>query len=152
MKSTLTHWLKFNLVGLIGAAVQLSALALFNRWMCGHYLLASAAALELTLLHNFIWHQHFTWPERKRDIKSDSTRNSESSILTRLLRFHLSNGLVSLVGNLVLMRLLVSHAHLPLLAANAIAIVTCSLANFCISHKWVFAANPAPNPVTSPHA
>ena len=144
MKSTLIHWLKFNLVGVIGVAVQLSALALFNRWMRGHYLLATIAALELTLLHNFVWHLHYTW------------RDHSGPIFTQLLRFHLSNGLVSLAGNLALMRLLISQAHLPLLAANTIAIVCCSLANFFLSHYWIFAtrpyAYPTPGPATSPHA
>ncbi len=37
---------------------------------------------------------------------------------SRLLRFQLSNGIVSLAGNLVLMRLLVDHTRLPLLVAN----------------------------------
>jgi putative flippase GtrA len=149
MKNTFVHWLKFNLVGFIGIAVQLSALALFNHWMRGHYLLASAAALELTLLHNFVWHFHYTW------------RGSHGLVFTQLFRFHLSNGLVSLVGNLALMRLLVSQTHLPVLAANAIAIACCSLANFLLSHKWVFAAQqnrttrcayPTPDPATLPHA
>jgi len=149
MKNTLTHWLRFNLVGVIGVAVQLSALALFNRLLRGHYLLATIAALELTLLHNFVWHLHYTWRDRT------------GSIPAQLLRFHLSNGLVSLAGNLLLMRLLVSHAHLPLLAANATAIACCSLANFLLSHYWIFAAQknrptsrayPTPGPATAPHA
>jgi putative flippase GtrA len=149
LKSTVTSWLKFNLVGIIGLGVQLTALALFNRLLRGHYLLATIAALELTLLHNFIWHVHYTW------------RNLHGSILTRLLRFHLSNGLVSLAGNLALMRLLVAHAHLPLLAANSIAITCCSLANFFLSHCWIFAsaknfASAAPSSfcpdVPAPHA
>lgn len=149
LKSTLIHWLKFNLVGIIGAIVQLTALALFNRLLRGHYLLATIAALELTLLHNFVWHLRFTW------------RNQSGLTLKRLLHFHLSNGLVSLAGNLILMRLLVSHAHLPLLAANAIAIVCCSFVNFLLSHFWIFAtqpkkstlrAYPVPDPATAPHA
>jgi len=67
-------------------------------------------------------------------------RDQRGSTLNRLLRFHLSNGLVSLAGNLLLMRLLVSQAHLPVLAANGIAILCCSLANFFLSHHWIFAA------------
>ena len=45
--NTIARWGKFNLVGAMGVAVQLSALAVFNRWMAGRYLVASAAALEL---------------------------------------------------------------------------------------------------------
>jgi putative flippase GtrA len=127
--NTLIRWGKFNLVGAMGMLLQLAALALFNRWTGDHYLLASAAAIEITLLHNFAWHRHYTW----RDPRDHSTR------LAQLMRFHLSNGLVSLVGNLVLMRILVQDAHLLLLVSNCIAILCCSIINFCLGDNWAFA-------------
>jgi len=128
--NTFIRWLKFNLVGAIGMAVQLGSLALFNRWARGHYLCASGAAVELTLLHNFVWHLHYTWRDRR----------DRSAILGRLLRFHLSNGLVSMLGNLALMRILVQEAHIPILISNSIAILCCSIVNFCLGNDWVFAA------------
>ena len=54
------------------------------------------------------------------------------------LRFQLTNGMVSLVGNLLLMRVLLHAARLPLLVANAVAILACSLVNFALSHGWAF--------------
>jgi len=62
-----------------------------------------------------------------------------AALRTQLLRFHLSNGLVSMTGNLILMRALVHQAHLPLLVANGIAILCCSVVNFCLADLWVFA-------------
>ncbi len=120
---------KFNFVGGLGMGVQLAALDLFNRWMAGHYLYASAAAIEMALLHNFVWHLHFTWRDRR----------DGASWLRPCIRFHLSNGFVSLLGNLALMRLLVGAAHLPILAANLIAILCCSMANFSLGNNWAFA-------------
>jgi len=128
--NTFIRWSKFNLVGAIGMVVQLGALALFNRCAPGHYLIASAAALEITLLHNFVWHLRYTWRDRR----------DSSSLLTQLVRFHLCNGMVSMLGNLALMRLLVDEARIPVLAANAIAILCCSIANFCLGNNWAFAA------------
>jgi putative flippase GtrA len=128
--NTLIRWSKFNLVGAMGMAVQLCVLAFLTRWAAGHYLVASAAAVELTLLHNFAWHMSYTW----RDRRDRSTR------LAQLTRFHLSNGLVSMLGNLALMRILVDEAHIPVLAANSIAILCCSTLNFCLGDGWVFAA------------
>jgi len=127
--NTVIRWGKFNLVGAIGMFVQLATLALFNRLSRGHYLCASAAAVEITLLHNFVWHLHYTWRDRRK----------HSALLAQLIRFHLSNGLVSLVGNLTLMRILVHDAHLPLLVSNVIAILCCSVVNFCLGNEWVFA-------------
>jgi putative flippase GtrA len=126
--TTFTRWAKFNLVGGMGVAVQLAALALLNRLIPGHYLYVSAAAIELTLLHNFLWHVRFTWRDR-----ADGT-----SLTTQLLRFNLSNGVVSLLGNLLLMRLLVPWAHMPVVVANAVAIVCCGTVNFVLGNLWAF--------------
>jgi putative flippase GtrA len=125
--TTIVRWWKFNLVGAVGMVVQLGALTVFNRWMGGHYLWASAAAIEITLLHNFVWHSLYTWRDRPTGLQ-------------QLVRFHLSNGLVSMVGNLVLMDVLVRVAGLPVVMSNVIAIVCCSIANFCLGNRWAFAA------------
>jgi putative flippase GtrA len=127
--NTLIRWGKFNLVGAMGIVVQLAALALFNRWMAGRYLYASAAAIEITLLHNFLWHWHYTWRDRR----------DSGTATRRLMRFHLSSGLISMLGNLALMQLLVHEAHLPLLISNLVAILCCSMANFCLGNNWAFA-------------
>jgi len=125
----LVRWGKFNLVGAMGMVVQLGALALINRLVPGHYLIATAAAIELTLLHNFTWHVHYTWRDRR----------DSSPMAAQLLRFHLSNGAVSMLGNLALMRVLVQGAHLPVLGANCIGILCCSIANFVLGNNWAFA-------------
>jgi putative flippase GtrA len=126
---TLVRWCKFNLVGAMGMLVQLGSLALFSRWAPGHYLGASAAAIELTLLHNFVWHLRYTWRDRP----------GNTTLPVQLLRFHLSNGLISMTGNLALMPTLVHDVRLPLLASSGIAILGCSLVNFCVGNNWAFA-------------
>jgi putative flippase GtrA len=127
--NTFIRWWKFSVVGAMGMVLQLVALALINRWTGGHYLYASAAAIEFAMLHNFVWHLHYTWRDRR----------NTSTVLTQVLRFHLSNGLVSMLGNLALMRVLVHEAHLPVLASNSIAILCCSILNFYSGHLWAFA-------------
>ena len=120
--NTLVRWCKFNLVGAVGVAVQLGALAILNRLWAGHYLWATAAAIEITVLHNFVWHLHYTWRDRR----------GRRGVLGQCARFHLSNGMVSLLGNLVLMRVLVEGAHIPVLVANGAAILCCSVVNFAL--------------------
>jgi putative flippase GtrA len=136
------RWCRFNAVGALGMAVQLGVLALLNRLLAGRYLFASAAAVELALLHNFTWHLRYTWRDRGgcAPIQPQTHARTQPRILPRLTRFHLSNGLVSMLGNLGLMRLLVRQARLPVLIANAIAILCCSLINFVLSDRWAFAA------------
>jgi putative flippase GtrA len=120
--------LKFSLVGGIGIGVQLAVLAALTA-MKWNYLLATALAVESAVVHNFCWHQHFTWADRVAGIQE---------ILARLLRFHLSNGLISLVGNLLMMRFLSGSLRIPVIVANMVAITVCWLANFLASDRWVF--------------
>jgi len=128
--SPLKRFSRFNLVGLLGIVTQLTTLFLLNHAFPRRYLLTSTFAVEFTLLHNFVWHLHYTWPE--------ALENRTHVVLTRLLRFHLSNGLVSLLGNIALMHIFVRAAHLPVLFANALTIACCGLANFLLAHRWVF--------------
>jgi len=124
------RWLKFNAVGLMGVGIQLAALWLYTNVFHWHYLLATALAVETAVLHNYVWHMAWTWRDRGGDGSSSGSR---------LVRFHLGNGLVSLLGNLALMRLFAGVLHLPLLAANILSITITSLLNFVIGEFWVFA-------------
>jgi putative flippase GtrA len=123
------RWLKFNAVGIIGIGVQLAALALFAKVLHWHYLVATAAAVEIAVLQNFVWHEVWTWRDR---------REESGSRAARLIRFHLGNGLVSLAANLVLMRLFAGALGIPLMWANLIAIGIAALLNFAVSEWWVF--------------
>lgn len=123
------EWLrliKFSLVGAIGICVQLGVLILLIRANM-NYLLATALAVEAAVLHNFLWHQKFTWADRKGN-----------GILPRLLRFHASNGFISVLGNLLAVHLLVAGLAFSVTTANMLAIVSCCAANFIASDNWVF--------------
>jgi putative flippase GtrA len=126
--NTFVRWTKFNLVGALGMVVQLVLLAVLNRRAPGHFLLTSAAAVEVALLHNFVWHLRYTWVDRR----------NHSGRFAQLARFHLSNGLVSLLGNLLLTPILVKQAQLPVLAANFVSILCCSVINFLLGDSWAF--------------
>jgi len=90
---------------------------------------ATALAVEAAVLHNFFWHERWTW-------KTHGT----PGVGGRLLRFHLANGLVSIGSNLVWMRLLTGTLGLHYLPANAIAITATALLNFALSERFVFRA------------
>lgn len=121
--------LKFHMVGAIGIGVQLCFLFLFKTVLHLNYLLATGLAVECAVLHNFLWHEHYTWVDR---------RESRSGFLRRLARFNFSTGLISIVGNLVLMRLLVGALHLQYMLANMLSIGSCSLANYWATDRMVF--------------
>jgi len=119
------RWLKFNFVGAIGIGVQLASCALYIRYAGLDYRLATALAVETAVLHNFVWHERFTWRGLPRD-----------GAFRRLLKFHAGNGLISIAGNVAIVSLLTGIFHIPALLANGAAIATCALANFAVS-EWV---------------
>ena len=128
------RWLKFNFVGGVGIVIQLACLALLVSGLHISYLPATAIAVEIAVLHNFVWHERFTWKDRTGAVVHSRARD----VGFRLLRFHAGNGLVSIAGNLALMRLLVGTLNLPYLPANIATIAVCSLLNFAASEWFVF--------------
>jgi putative flippase GtrA len=126
-QSRILRWLKFNAVGGGGIVVQLLVLTVGTSVLKIDYLIATALAVEAAVIHNYFWHECFTWNDRV----------TESS-WGRLLKFNLTTGLFSIVGNVLLMRALVDGAHLNYLIANFITIATCSIVNFVVSDLFVF--------------
>jgi putative flippase GtrA len=120
---------RFALVGALGIVVQLLILEVLTALGC-HYLWATVLAVEAAVLNNFTWHQKFTWLERGDP--------SLAQARVRMLRFHLSNGVISIFGSLLLMRWLVGQLGVRMLVANLLTIAACSVGNFLASDRWVF--------------
>jgi putative flippase GtrA len=116
------RWLRFNAVGILGAGIQLAVLDVMLHFHV-HYLLATAVAIEIALLHNYTWYRRWTWAGRAGS----------------LWRFHASNGLISLVSNLLLMRLFTGAMGLPPVPSNLAAITLTSFLNYALASTWVFA-------------
>jgi putative flippase GtrA len=129
-KSRGVRWLKFNLVGALGIVVQLAVLTVLKSGAHLHYMVATAMAVEAAVIHNFLWHERFTW--------SDRVRRTWTESLLRFLKFNLTTGAFSIAGNLLMMRFLVGVAHLPYLPANMASIAACSMVNFLVSDWLVF--------------
>jgi putative flippase GtrA len=129
VRALILRSVKFYAVGAIGIGVQLAALWLLRGQMGLHYLVATALAVEVAVMHNYAWHERWTWADRPASLPER---------LRRLLRFHLSNGLLSLGGNLLLMRLLVGSLGMHYMLANAASIAAVAIANFLASEYFVF--------------
>ena len=129
-RAVFLRWLKFSFVGAIGIGVQFAALLLLKGTFHFHYLVATAVAVEAAVVHNFVWHEQFTWSDRG----PTGWRRS----LPRFVRFNLTTGALSILGNLALMKVMVGCGRVNYLLANALAIALCSLANFLVSEEWVF--------------
>ena len=188
-KNMVARWCAFNFVGAIGIVVQLAALHFLIHRLRFHYLPATALAVEAAVLHNFIWHERWTWKDRSnmvthsakkglalmlqekcklrlfefsgvpKDLSISPSRStscvtaclrrlmtglpeifglSSHGVWRRLLLFHLANGVLSIVGNLLLMRFFVGVAAWNYLSANLVTIAAVSLLNFWAGDKIVF--------------
>lgn len=130
MSGLVQRWIAFNGVGALGILVQLGILAILLRQFGAPYLMATAIAVECAVLHNFVWHERWTWRDRPS--------GSQMQLGVRLWRFHLLNGFVSLAGNLAIARVLTGGFGADPLASNIAAIMACSMLNFAASELVVF--------------
>ncbi len=126
----LRRWATFNVVGIMGMGVQIVTLVMLQSWSLMDYLPATALAVEAAILHNFVWHERWTWGDR--------TASYDSNRLARLVRFNLTIGALSIGENLLFMELLVGRLEIHYLTANLITIASCSVLNFLASDRLVF--------------
>jgi len=121
------RWFRFNLVGVLGFALQTATLFVLVRWASLEPAIAVTVAVLATVSHNFFWHEHFTWPARPREAR-----------FQRWLSFQCSNGILSVAGNVVVTTMVTRATGLPLVSANVIAVAIVSLANYWVSDRLVF--------------
>jgi len=124
------RWPAFCTVGALGIAVQLGTLHLLIHCLRIHYLAATGLAVETAVLHNFAWHKRWTWANRNI--------SGFNETLKRLALFHLTNGIVSIVGNLLWMRFLVGTMGWNYLTANMTTIAFGALLNFWAGDRIIF--------------
>jgi putative flippase GtrA len=127
----------FLAVGWLGFALQLAVLALLVSSVGWSWLPATVVAVELAVIHNFLWHERVTW--RDRNTTLDSARLGGQAF-SRFVRFNVTTGLTSIAGNVVLMGVYAGLLGVPPVAANVAAVATMSVLNFVVADRWVFAA------------
>jgi len=93
---------------------------------------ATAVAVEVTLLHNFAGMYGTPGAIGPRKASVESVR--EVPICP--------TAVVSMAGNLALMPLLVDDARMPVIGANAVACWCAPCLNFLLGDGWVFKGRP----------
>jgi putative flippase GtrA len=124
------RWLAFYAVGALGMVVQLTTVWVLTTWTGMGYLAGTAIGVEAAVLHNFAWHERWTWADR--------AAVSGRSTLGRLTRFNAANGLLSIWGNVAFTALFVTLGT-GYVAGNLMAIAACSALNFLAADRLVFA-------------
>jgi putative flippase GtrA len=121
-----SRWTRFLTIGLLGFLLQLGALATLTSRLHWMWLPSTIVAVELAVVHNFVWHARWTWRDRPGNWPA------------RFVRFQLATGAASIAGNALLMALFVGCAGLPAVPANILSVATMSAVNFLTADRWVF--------------
>ncbi len=122
------RWGVFNAVGVGGFVVQVGAIALLTRHFGWPAFAATAVALELAALQNFVGHNRWTWRDRPAAGWRDWLR--------RYWRYQVAKT-ASLAANLAITTLLI-HLGLPAEIANTAAVLACAVPNYLASERFVF--------------
>src|SRR5262245_18129190 len=122
------RWGVFNLVGLGGFLVQIGAIVVLTRRYGWPPFAATALALELAALQNFLAHSRFTWGDRP-----------ESSLRGWVRRYgrYQAAKTAALLANLAITSAL-AYAGIPTELANTAAVLLCAIPNYLVSEHLVF--------------
>ncbi len=118
----------FAFVGACGLVVQMAALEVLLTATAAGPVVATAIAVELAVIHNFAWHERWTW----RDRRAATTGQ-------RLVRFHVANGVMSVGVALACVALLTRTLGWSPVLANTVAVALTGIVNFLALDRWVFA-------------
>ena len=124
------RWLKFNVVGALGIVVQMGAFALLFSALHLNYMVATALAVETAVLHNFVWHELYTWKHLPRGAARDVALAPGALPRRQRRDFHPRQP-----GPDAPVRRRPAH---PSLRSQRLAIALCSLLNFAASEWFVF--------------
>lgn len=118
----------FVTVAASGFAVQAAALLLLTSVAGVPVAVATAIAVTMAIVHNFVWHERWTWADRDRS----------AGVLTRLLRFGGATGAVSLVGTVALTTAYDSWLMMPIVASNLLAVWTVGIVNYLVLDRVIY--------------
>jgi putative flippase GtrA len=120
----------FVVVGALGFLLQIATLTLLTMAGGCPYGAATAIAVGLTMVHNFYWHDRWTWRDRTVG------RHGRTH---RLLKYSATTGLTSVGGHLLVTMACVELLGFPILAANIAGVAAMAFVNFTMADRWVFA-------------
>jgi dolichol-phosphate mannosyltransferase len=124
---------KFLVVGASGVVVNSAALFTFYQLFRFPLVIASAAAVVLSIVNNFLWNDRWTFAYPPSAL---------NLALRRFVRFGMASS-----GGLVLTTLtlwvLVNYFHLDYLVANVLAVGAGTASNFVVHSLWTYAPGTA---------
>jgi putative flippase GtrA len=131
---------RYLAVAALGAVVQGLVLAAAVRARCPP-VAATVLGIEMAILHNFAWHDRWTWGDRAH----------RDSYVRRLARYNVAVGSSSLGVGAAVTWLVVDGLGWSVFVANVLAVGAAALANYVASDRFVFTGRP-PRVLETPHS
>ena len=122
---------KFLCVGAVGVVVNCAILTMLVAagW---HYLLASLVAIQISIANNFIWHDQWTFRDRRAH-----------SHWVRRFRDYEVTSMAGMAVNWLILAVLVGWLRMSLLPANVVGISVGTGLNFTMCKLWAWKRRPA---------
>ena len=121
---------KFMVVGWMGMLVNTGCLYLLKGVWGLKLIPASLLAIEIAILHNFIWFRHWAWKDR--------LKASPVGFFRQLLTFNAAIGVVDLAANVSVLWSLTTFFRIHYLLANLAGMIAGPFIKFWLNEKLIF--------------
>ena len=121
--------IKFCLVGLTGTLINMGLLWLLTEYARFPYLISAAIAIETAINSNFVFHNFFTFSDRRSP--------SIKLFFLRLLKYNFIS-LIGLAINIGVLWFLTELAGLYYLLSNLLGIISATFWRYLLSLRWTW--------------
>jgi dolichol-phosphate mannosyltransferase len=119
------------IVSWIGMGVNTAFLYLFKGILGIPIIPASMMAIEIAIIHNFIWYRNWAWADRRE-------QSARLPFFRQLLLYNVATGAVDLLVNVSILWLLYRFFGVYYLVANIIGMILGPFIKFWLNEKIIF--------------
>jgi dolichol-phosphate mannosyltransferase len=122
---------RYMVVSWIGMVVNTACLYLFKGVLRIPIIPASMMAIEIAIIHNFVWYRNWAWRDRRE-------QKTQLPFFRQLLLYNVATGLVDLLVNVSILWLLYRFFGVYYLIANIIGMILGPFIKFWLNDKIIF--------------
>jgi len=126
---TLFRGAKYAVVAALGAGVNSAGLYLFKGVLGLPLILSSVFAIEIAIVHNFLWFKYWAWRDRF---------DPHTPLLRQLLAYNVVTGAIDLAGNISVLWTLTTFFGVHYLIANVLGMIAPPILKFWLNEKVFF--------------
>ena len=123
---------RYMVVSWVGMLVNTACLYLFKGVLGIPIIPASMMAIEIAIIHNFVWYRNWAWGDRREQ------QRERLPFFRQLLLYNVATGLVDLIVNVSILWLLYRVFGVYYLIANIIGMILGPFIKFWLNEKIIF--------------